>query len=238
MTVILLSGAIFLLATFVQGMTGFGAALIAIPLLCLIMDVKLAVPLCLLNNLIMITFMAYSLRRDLQWSKIIPLQVGAIPGVYVGVLLLKQVDPNILKLFLGVILVCYGMSNLLFKFPSFKIPKVWGYLVGFFAGTSTGALSAGGPPVIIYTTLTNWSKNEIKATLTGFFLCNCYVAVAMQAYNGLVTGQVLQIFAITVIFVGLGTFSGLRISAQINRNFLLKIVNIFLILMGAVMIKA
>lgn len=237
MTDPILSGGIFLLASFVQGLTGFGASLVAIPLLCMIMDVKIAVPLCLLNNAMMSTYMAYELRGDLQWSRILPLLAGSLPGVYAGVWLLKQVDPSILKMFLGIILILYGVSNLLFKFSSLKMPNGLSYLVGFFAGTCTGAVSAGGPPVIIYTALTDWSKNVIKATLTGFFLINSYIAIGAQTYNGLVTGQVLQIFAVTIFFVGIGTFSGLKMSDRINRELSLKLVYIFLILMGLVMFR-
>ncbi len=234
---LLLSGGIILLASFVQGLTGFGSALVAIPLLCMIMDVKVAVPVCLLNNVIMSSYMVYKLREDLQWSRILPLLVGSVPGIYVGVWLLKQVDPSSLKMFLGFILVLYGGSNLFIKYPSLKIPNGLNYLVGFFSGTCTGAVSAGGPPVIIYTTLTGWSKNAIKATLTGFFVVNSYMAIGMQAYNGLVTGQVLHIFAFTMFFVGIGTLSGLKMSDRINREFSLKLIYIFLILMGVVMFK-
>ena len=55
MLVIIFSCCIFLLAGGVQGVTGFGSALVAIPLLSLVMDVKQAVPLAILNGLVVTT---------------------------------------------------------------------------------------------------------------------------------------------------------------------------------------
>ena len=63
MTTILLCSLIFLLSGLIQGLTGFGGGLVAIPLLCLIMDVKMAVPLCIVSGLVITTVMAYELRR-------------------------------------------------------------------------------------------------------------------------------------------------------------------------------
>lgn len=55
-------GLIFLLAGVVQGLTGFGAGLVAIPLLCLVVDVKTAVPLVVLNYVIITVFLSFELR--------------------------------------------------------------------------------------------------------------------------------------------------------------------------------
>ncbi len=50
MTTVLLCSLIFLLSGLIQGLTGFGGGLMAIPLLCLIMDVRMAVPLCIVGK--------------------------------------------------------------------------------------------------------------------------------------------------------------------------------------------
>ena len=132
MTVFLLSSLIFLLAGFIQGLTGFGAGLVAIPLLCMIMDVKLAVPLSILSGLVITTTMAYELRRFLDWRKIMPLLVGSIPGVFAGTVFLKQANPLVINRILGLLLISISVVNLTIKPKALKPPLPCGYVAGFF----------------------------------------------------------------------------------------------------------
>lgn len=227
---------IFLLAGFVQGMTGFGSALVAMPLLSLCVDVKSAVPLCTLNSLVITTFLALRLKKHLDRKKIIPLCIAAIPGMVVGVTLLKKVRSEHLSMALGVLLVAYAGYGLLMRIRQRKLHPVWSYLAGFSSGAIGAAFSAGGPPAIIYATLSDWDKDEIKATLSGFFLFNSYVNAAAHAASGLTTVSVLSLFIYSVPTVFLGTVLGSRCYGRIEKNIYLKVLFAFLILMGIVMI--
>ena len=232
---ILLAGLIFFLAGFIQGLTGFGGGLVAIPLLCMIMDVKVAVPLSILSGLVITTTMAYELRRLLDWRKILPLLIGSIPGVFVGTVLLKQADPVVINRILGLFLICISGLNLTIKPKPINPPVIWGYVAGFFSGGITASVGAGGPPAIIYTTLNDWKKDEIKATLTGFFVLNGYFTAAVHASNGLITSSVWEYFVSTLFFVLLGTFAGSKISGRINRRTYLRTVYVLLMGLGVVM---
>ena len=236
MGVLLLSGIIFLLAGFVQGLTGFGSALVAIPLLCLVIDIKTAVPLCMLNGVIITTFLAFKLRQHLDRKKVLPLLIGSLPGVVVGASLLKEVDASLIRYGVGILLISYSLYNLLVTPRPLNPGKGWGYLAGFLTGTIGAAFSAGGPPAIIYTTLTSWKKDEIKATLTGFFAVNGYITATVHAISGLTTVTTVQIFAATAPFVLVGTTIGSLVSTRINRRRYLQLVYCFLTVMGIMMI--
>lgn len=236
MSIFLLAGLIFLFAGIVQGLTGFGAGLLAIPLLCLIMDVKSAVSLCILSTLIISTTMAYDLRRFLDHRKIIPLLLGSLPGVVVGTMLLRQVDQDLIKNLLGILLICVSCLNLLFRPRALNPSLFWGYLAGFFSGVINALLAAGGPPAIIYTTLHDWKKDEIKATLTGFFMLVGYCTAAVHTSNGLIDVQILSYFVVTLPFVFTGTLIGSRISGYINRRHYLQAVYGLLMVLGILML--
>jgi uncharacterized membrane protein YfcA len=236
MTVLLIAGFIFLLAGFVQGLTGFGSALVAIPLLSFILDLKTAVPLCMLNGLIITSYLALSLRRHLDRNKILPLLIGALPGIAAGVYLLKEVDGSFLRYGIGVLLIGYSLYNLIINPRPLNPGKTWGYLAGFLTGAIGAAFSAGGPPAIIYTTLTSWKKDEIKATLTGFFVVNGYITAMLHAAAGITTLNTLKIFAMTAPFVLIGTAAGIRVSGRVNRETYLKLIYFFLAGMGVMMI--
>ncbi|MBU0665594.1 MAG: sulfite exporter TauE/SafE family protein [Proteobacteria bacterium] len=227
---------IFLLAGFVQGMTGFGSALVAMPLLSLCIDVKSAVPLCTLNSVVITTFLALKLKKHLDGEKIFPLCIAAIPGMFVGVTLLKKVSSENLSIGLGVLLVMYACYNLLIKIRQRKLHPVWSYLAGFSSGAIGAAFSAGGPPTIIYATLNDWDKDEIKATLSGFFLFNSYLNATAHAVSGLTTVSVLSSFFYSAPFVLLGTVLGSFCYGRIDRSIYLKVIFAFLILMGTMMI--
>lgn len=232
---ILLASLIFFLAGLIQGLTGFGGGLVAIPLLCMIMDVKVAVPLSILSGLVITTTMAFELRRLLDWRKILPLLIGSIPGVFVGTILLKQADPVVINRILGLFLICISGLNLTIKPKPINPPVIWGYVAGFFSGGITASVGAGGPPAIIYTTLNDWKKDEIKATLTGFFVLNGYFTAAVHASNGMITSSVWGYFVSTLFFVLLGTFAGSKISGRINRRTYLRIVYVLLMGLGVTM---
>ncbi len=234
MAVSLLPCLIFLLAGLIQGLTGFGAGLVALPLLCLFMDIHLAVPLCLLNGLVITTTMAIELRQHLDRRKILPLLLGSIPGVLVGAAVLKLADPGLIKHLLAVLLIGYSGFNLVFSPRPIKPAVIWGYFAGFLTGAINAALSAGGPPAIIYTTLTDWKKDEIKATLTGFFMLNGYMTLAAYLFAGMLSREIITSFAGTVLFVLAGTVVGSKV--RIDRRAYLRLVYMILIGLGVLML--
>ncbi|WP_028319532.1 sulfite exporter TauE/SafE family protein [Desulfobulbus elongatus] len=236
MTVLLLSCLVFLLAGLIQGLTGFGGGLVAIPLLCLLMDVKLAVPLSILSGLAITTTMAFELRRLMDWRKILPMLVGSLPGVFAGTFLLKLADPAVINRMLGVLLIAISAVNLTIRPRPLNPHVAWGYIAGFFSGAITASVGAGGPPVIIYTTLTDWKKDEIKATLTGFFVLNGYITAVVHACSGMITRSTLTAFAASLAFVLAGTYAGSAISGRINRRTYLRVVYALLMALGIVML--
>ncbi len=229
-------GMIFFLAAFVQGLTGFGSALIAIPLLCLVVDIKFAIPLSVLTSLIITSLLTLKLKSHLDIRKLLPLCLSTLPGIAVGATLLKHVQSETMALLLGILLICYSSYNLFFTPKPRAIHHGWGYLAGFCSGAIGSAFSAGGPPAIIYTTLTGWSKDYIKATLTGFFLFNSIMVATAHGISGLTTQSVLISFLYSSPFVFAGTLLGSFCYRFLAGKIYLKTVYLFLIVMGMMMI--
>ena len=227
---------VFLLASFIQGMTGFGSALVAIPLLSLIIDIKSAVPLCILNSLVITAYLSLKMRKNLDKKKILPLCIAAVPGIILGSTLLKHVNSKFIRLWLGILLITYSLHSLFSTPKPRKLHTAWSYLAGFSSGAIGAAFSAGGPPTIIYTALNDWQKDTIKATLSGFFLFNSFFIATVHAISGLTTIEILTHFMISAPFVLLGTFLGTICYGKIPHELYLKIIFAFLTLMGIMMI--
>lgn len=236
MTTLIAISLIFFLASWVQGVSGFGAALVAIPLLTFFVDIKIAVPLCTLSGLIINTYMAFQLREHCDRKKILPLCIGSIPGTVVGVTLLRTVPSEIIRLLLGILLFLYALYNLFFKITPRHINTNWGYFSGFLTGSIGAAFSVGGPPTIIYTTLSNWTKDEMKATLAGFFCFTSYTAVTAHLITGLTTLTVAKYFLVATPCILGGTAFGVYCYTFFRRDVYLQIVFSFLAIMGILMI--
>lgn len=223
---------IFAAAGFLQGLTGFGAALIAMPLLTLLMDLRTATPLSILTGLAITTFLSLQLRAHLEMAKILPLFIGSLPGIYLGILFLKFGDAHLLEALLGVILLAYSIVRLRWKPRPRQYHALWAYGAGFFTGAISSAFSAGGPPAIIYTTLTDWTKDQIKATLSGFFLASGIVTALGHAAHGLITRTVLEYFAVSGSAALLGVYCGTKWYARYNLHQYFRLIFMLLTILG------
>ena len=196
------------LAGFVQGLSGFGSVLLSLPLLVLFLDIREAIPLVNLMGVILTVVLIAQLRAHWEWGRIWPLLAGACPGIPVGVWLLKRMDPAHVQAVLGAVLVAYALYGLLFKLPIGKWSRRWAYLFGFLAGGLGGAISASGPPVIVYTSLQAWTKDQIKVTLQGFFVASGLLIGVFHAAGGLTTRRVILLFLVTIPTLLAGTWAG------------------------------
>ena len=229
---------IFLLGSFTQGLTGFGFALVSIPLLVMFMDIRTAVPLCMLSGLVITAFLSLQLKDHLDWKKILPLLCGCLPGIVAGTLFLKKINEPLFKILLGTMLIAYALYRLFLIPKPRTINKAWGWAAGFATGAISAAFSAGGPPTIIYTTLTGWNKNEIKSTLSIFFFLGGVATAIAHATSGLTTMAVLKLSVISLPAVLLGVWSGSLLYRRFKTEGYIKLVLIGLILMGLMMLHS
>lgn len=195
---------IALFAGFTQGLSGFGSVLVALPLLAFFLDLKTAVPLASLWGMTINIMLLFQLRRHLSHARVVPLAAAAVPGVPLGVFILTTVPAWVLEMLLGALLLIFTVYFIRSGGKTRPLAGGWTYLAGFGSGLLGGSLAASGPPVIIYTALQPWPKDEIKSTLAGFFFLSGLVILAAQALAGLFTGPVLalSLFSIPVVVVG------------------------------------
>lgn len=172
---------IILLAGFTQGFTGFGSALVLLPLLTLLIDVKTVVPLVILLGGCINLILFFQVRRHLQWRRVHTLLLACVPGIFCGVYILKTMSTGFLELIIGLVLIVFPAWLMIRGVPSREVPAWWAWPAGFLSGVLGGSVSAGGPPVIIYTALQPWGKLPIKSTLVGFFLVTSIAAGTVQA---------------------------------------------------------
>lgn len=227
---------IFLAAGFLQGLSGFGSALIAMPLLAFFIDIKTAVATCTLCGMIINMRMTMNLSGHLDREKIVPLMVGCVPGVVFGTIMLREVDGHVITLLLGILVSSYAVYSLLVRPMVLKLNPKWGMLAGFMTGAITSAASAGGPPTIIYSTLMGWQKNDFKATLSAFFLMAATLSAIGHLVGGLTTFYVFKLFLLSLPLVLLGVYLGHRLAGRVSEEAYKKVVMLLLVFMGIMLI--
>lgn len=218
-----------------QGLAGFGGALVSMPFLLLYAEPVWAAPvvvLCYTLNRIPALFV---LRKNLMWDHSLLLLAAAVPGAFLGTLLLKSTDPGIIMKILGTILVLFSAYKIVSPGLKRRLSRAWALPTGFLSGILGGAFGTDGPPVVVYAALQPWAKEQVVGTLQSFFLFANFVIVASYGWHGLLTPSVLQVSLVAVPFAIAGIFLGLRINRRIGQRRFEGILAMLIGVMGCIL---
>jgi hypothetical protein len=227
---------VLFIAGLITGCTGFGAVLLALPPLTFLMDLQTAVTVVAMVSFPLMLFLLIGLRKDIDFRKVGPLLLGAIPGVPVGVSFLRHLDKSVIHLLLGAILIAYPILSVTWKTSERKSGKIEAYFFGFCAGCLGGAFAASGPPVIIYTSMQQWTKDQIKATLLCFFLLQGLAVLIAYGLVGMITPMALKYSGISLPIIFLGTFFGSILYRSVEDRGYKRLMLILMPLLGFLMI--
>jgi uncharacterized membrane protein YfcA len=142
-----------IVAGFLKGTIGVGMPVVALPLLALFVDVKAAAML-----LSMPLFLS-NLPQALEGGKtgrclmqLMPVFLGMIPGLFLGVRILLAVDANVARIIAGLVLMGVGGVTLLAPRLQLQSRLVLptGIISGFFGGILGGIAAMSGPLVFIF----------------------------------------------------------------------------------------
>ncbi len=217
----------------VNGIAGFGCALIATPLCAMFVDITLVVPAGTIIGLAMNSQMGVTFRKHTDWGRLRFLFAGALPGTLAGVTLMKKLPGDYLKLGMGLLLVIYAGWALLFEGKSQRIvSRYWGIIAGFCSSAIGTSVGMGGPPTIVYSSLTGWKQEQVKAGIGSFFMFAGIIMISGQALAGLQTQASVMLALVAIPSAMMGGWVGIRISRLIGDLSYRKIILSLLACMG------
>jgi uncharacterized membrane protein YfcA len=227
----LVLGVIFL-STFTRSALGFGDALIAMPLLAMIIGMQAATPLvAMVASTIAFTILLRAWRQvniQAAWR----LVISTIVGIPIGLFFLKSAPEHIAKMVLGAVLVGFGLYNLIApRLPALKSER-WSYVFGLAAGILGGAYNTNGPPVVIYGVLREWDPERFRATLQGYFLPTGMTILIGHALAGLWTAEVLKLYAFCLPLVIGAVLVGGWVNRRLPEKQFNRVVYAFLVAIG------
>lgn len=223
------------LSTVTRSALGFGDALVAMPLLTLLVGVRMATPLVALAASTIAATLLFKIWRQANLGAAWRLILATLLGIPFGLLALDLVPENVLRAGLGILLIGFGLYHLAhFKMPTLRDERL-SLLFGWIAGVFGGALNANGPPVVMYGLMRKWSPERFRATLQGYFLFTGGSILISHGIAGLWTRDVLRLYgySLPILFgaILLGNWANKRISGEAFD----RLVYAFLVAMGVLM---
>jgi hypothetical protein len=211
--------AIIGVAGLIQGLAGFGSALVAVPLLALLMPVDRVVPLMMLIGILLSSLNLLHLHHALRFAPLVPLLAGYVLGTPAGLLLLTQAPEALVLGLLGLSIGGYALFSLAGRQPRYPWLRKNRLLVGMLSGALGAAFGTNGPPVILHVSAhTDWNADRQKALLTLFFLMSGIVTATALAIGGLMTTAVMLLLPWCLPALLVGSLTGVALYRRLGAH--------------------
>lgn len=176
-------GFVVLAASYIRGLTGFGFSAVLVAGLAFFMDPARAVPLALGYEVIASAVQAPSVWEEIRWRTLSALVVAALVGNPVGLLILANAEPDLLRaVTYGVLLV---LTLGLLRRGSGRIEATWAmfFAVGLIAGVVNGATALSGLVLVLAMSFMTVTPAELRATLIAYFFAADLFVVGVLVAN-------------------------------------------------------
>lgn len=225
---------------FLSGLSGFGAGLVALPILLIVLPQALAAQLAALSGLAGQLQTLPTLKYTLQWQQVVPIVCAGLLGVAAGLWLLPEVPASLFKAGVGAMLIVYALFALVLpdNWRFYKRHPVWDVLVGLAGGLTGGAAGIPGPPVIMWAALQHWSSDAKRSLIQTFNVATLTFMLLASAASGLLTTRFLSTALLVLPPTIIGALAGAAVYRRLNDRRYQQLVILLLLLTGIGMILA
>lgn len=233
--VVAVAAVIIVLAAYALfAITGFGSALVSIPLLAHFLPLETVVPLILLLDFWAALTTGFRARAEVDGQEVKSVLVGVAAGAVAGVLLLANVPGDGLLVALGTFITGYGVYSLVGSRPIPPAPRALALPVGFLGGMLGALFGVGGPIYVAYFGSRMRDPFRLRATLSVVFATSTGLRIALFLLTGFLLDLKLWIAAAVLFPVMLaGTVLGRRVSTRLSRPLVLRFMALLLVASGA-----
>jgi uncharacterized membrane protein YfcA len=203
-------GLLSVISGLARGFSGFGSALIFIPVASAMIGPRIAVPLLLVVDLIAAAPLIPDAWRESDRSRVGIMALGLLAGVPAGAYILTRADPLLVR-WMIVVLITSLLVLLMSGWRYHGRPATpLAVAVGAAAGLFSGIAQVGGPPVILYWLGGEHSAKAVRANLVLFFAISSVLAGVSFWVAGLLNSDVIGLSLLTGPAYGLGLWLGAR----------------------------
>lgn len=228
----LVTAAVVAFAGVVQMATGFGFALVTVPLLALAVDAHTAVLVALMVGVLGNTYQAVTGRGHRDHPVMLRILAGAALGLPAGFLVFALADARVLKLVIGVAVlaaVAYLLTGVDLRRASWPLDVG----AGFLSGALTTSVGTNGPPLVFVLHARHFDPDRFRATITATFVTLDVVSIAVFAVSGRITSPTLLAALVAVPGLLVGLWTGRQVRRLVSPEGFRVIVLVLLTLTGA-----
>ena len=226
--------AIAFLGALIFGITGFGSALVTIPLATHLEPLRFVLALFALVDLACAASVGFENPRNAvraEWKRLLPM---ILVGTVLGITLLVKLPRQAGMAALGFFIVCYALYALARHERRSPVSARWAWFAGIAGGITSTVFGAGGPPYVIYLSQRGLTKEQFRATLGLTTLTSISLRVAAFLLTGLLLEPLVWKTAAVVVPSALaGIFVARKAFLRIPRELLMRAVAVLLLASGS-----
>jgi hypothetical protein len=222
----------FLLAGLVQGLTGFGSVLMAVPVALVVLEPRVAIVVTQLVVMWSGLAMAVHMWRHVRLAVMLTIVVSSMPGIVLGALALQLWPAWAIKVVAGVGIILATIPLFLGYRRKVGPERLAAVPAGFLGGLLHGSTGMAGPPVVILLANQGWPRDAFRASVSGYLGIASIWSMAVYWRAGLLTLEVGQHALMLLPFLALGTYAGTRLVHRVNLPLFQRLVTLLVLLGG------
>jgi len=191
-----------------RGFSGFGSALIFMPLASSLIGAKLASPLLLVIDFVAAAPLIPNGWRQADRRDVGNMLIGSLIGVPIGAWALTQMDGLAVRWMIVALIVpmlALLMSGWRYRgTPTAALTAAVGAVAGFFNGVA----QVGGPPIVLYWLRDTTAARIVRANIILYFAASSVLTTISYLIGGMLTSAVIGLAVLTGPAFGIGLWLG------------------------------
>jgi uncharacterized protein len=220
---------IVLLGYTIFGATGFGSAVVSVPLLAHLLPLTTAVATVTSLDLFAATHTVWRHRRSIAWSELKRISPAAVVGIALGGTLLLNLPPAPALLALAIFVGSYG-AYVLSGAPRLRHAPGWLAIpTGVVGGVFSCLFGTGGPIYIVYLSARIHDKGALRATAASMVALSVWLRLALFFATGVLKTPLLLMVLLLLPAMALGVFLGTRLHDRLSSGGVLRLIAVLLV---------
>jgi uncharacterized membrane protein YfcA len=215
------------------GISGFGSALITVPLAAQFLPLPFVIATYSLVDLSGALRLGLENPRNAVRGEVVRMVPFIVVGLALGATALVNLPRAASMIALGLFITLFALYGLARRTPHGVVSRRWAYVAGVSGGITGTLFGAGGPPYAIYLAHRPLTKEQYRATLT----MTSIFSIGLRALTFLVTGLLADLkvwiaaaIAIPAALAGIAVAS--RIFRRISREAVMRVIAMTLLAVG------
>lgn len=227
---------IVFLAAAMSGLAGFGFSIISVPALLIFYPPATVIALNKVLTLGTTWMVLVGIWRSISWPHLARLVPLAIAGLGGGILVLKALDAQAIKLVVGVTVILFALLLLSGKVRHVAERRWMAPVAGLVSGISSTSTGMSGPPLVLFFTVIGLPVPTFRATSVAYFLLIDLVGFPALISQGVISQSDIVLALLLAPAALAGRWAGAWLAPFITPARFRRVVLLLLLFTGAIAI--